>query len=218
MRVLFSHKLAALSKPRCGSTSLRRMLTPHMQTCDLKADTGDQIPPLHPHVTAPYLRQVLREWGHDADALTYIITIRHPVQLLWSYWKFFKPDAAGLYSFSKGWAGRAEMPFEEWILEGRLALNPNWLALAPQWISPRDLTPLNLESRAMRRDGSQAVDHIFKLEEPEALASFLSERLGGEVLPRHVNPSEDIAMPRLGDQALDRIRKMFPYESELYNL
>ena len=36
MRVLFSKRLVALSKPRCGSTSLRRMLDPMMNS-----DAGD---------------------------------------------------------------------------------------------------------------------------------------------------------------------------------
>lgn len=218
MRVLFHPKLVALSKPRCGSTSLRRMLTPLMRPGDLKADAGDEAPPLHPHITAPYLRKILNEWGHDAEALTYIITIRHPVSLLWSYWKFFKPDAAGLYSFSKGWAGKAEMPFEEWVLKGRLQINPKWLALAPDWISPTNLTPLNLESRAMRRDGTWAVDHIFKLEEPEKFSDFLTERLGVKVSTPHLNASESSPMPQLGSEALERVRKLFPYEAREYNI
>ena len=45
MRVLFKPGLAALSKPRCGSTSLRRMLTPHMQGGDIKCDRANDPPP-----------------------------------------------------------------------------------------------------------------------------------------------------------------------------
>lgn len=218
MRVLFEHGLVALSKPRCGSTSLRRMLAPHMEEGDIKCDRGDEAPPLHPHITAPYLRKVLSEKGYDSAALTYIITIRHPVELLWSYWKFFKPDSRGRYFFSKGWTGNETISFEEWIIDGELAMNRNWLALAPEWISPRNLSPLSLEARAMQRDGSWAVDRVFKLEEPDVLADFLSVRLGCEVAPRHVNASVNADMPRLGKHAMECIRKMFPYETNQYNV
>lgn len=222
MRVLFGPGLAALSKPRCGSTSLRRMLTPHMKDGDIKCDRGGVSPPFHPHITAPYLRKVLTERGHDAEALTYIITMRHPVDLLWSYWKFFKPDAAGLYSFSPGWSGAkdrpSEMDFETWVCEGRLGLNPDWLALAPAWISGKDLSPLNLESRIMDRSETILVDHVFRLEEPETLVAFFSELLGTEIPLRHANASEASDAPKVGDETMAHIRRMFPYESELYAL
>lgn len=110
------------------------------------------------------------------------------------------------------------MPYEDWVINGRLSMKPSWLALAPEWVSPRDLSTLSLEARAMNRDGSWAIDRIFKLEEIEVLADFLSERLGCEILHRHVNASVSADMPRLGKHAIECIRRMFPYETNEYNV
>lgn len=220
MRVLFSKGFAALSKPRCGSTSLRRMLDPLLDPAagDIAVNMGGERPPFHPHLTAPYLKQLLREAGHDADALEYIITVRHPVEMLWSYHKFFKPDLQSRYNFAPGWDASQPMGFERWLFEGRLGANPAWSALAPEWPSGRDLSHLSFEFCAMNRDGSLAVDEVFRIEEPQRLADWISEKVGRPVPVRHVNQSHEADLPPLGPEALARIRTMLPYESTLYGV
>lgn len=220
MRVLFSKGIAALSKPRCGSTSLRRMLDPLMDKAagDIAVNTGGEAPPYHPHITAPYLKQLLRARGHDPEALAWIVTVRHPAEMLWSYWKFFKPDVKSRYNFAPNWDEGARMPFETWLAEGRLRANPDWAALAPAWISSQDLSPLSFEFRATNRDGSLAVDHVFRIEEPEKLAGWIAEKTGEKVAVKHTNRSAEADMPALGTGALDRIRAMLPYESALYGV
>ena len=220
MRVLFSKGIAALSKPRCGSTSLRRMLDPLMDKAggDIAVNTGGAMPPFHPHITAPYLKQLLRERGHDPEALAWIITVRHPVEMLWSYWKFFKPDVKSRYNFAPKWDETAPMPFERWIAEGKLRANPDWAELAPEWISSDDLSPLSLEFRAMNRDGSLAVDEVFRIEEPERLAAWLEAKTGQKVAVKHTNRSREAALPAIGAEALARIRTLLPQESALYGV
>lgn len=216
MRVLFSSGLAAISKPRCGSSSLRRMLDPFMQPGDLRCDVGQPGAALHPHIPAPYLHKTLAEMGHDTGALTYFITIRHPAELLWSYWKFFRPDASGRYNFDPKWQDGATMAFEDWILRGKLGVKKDWLEFAPDWISREDLSPLSLEARAMNKDGSWAVDRVFQIEHPAELADWLSERFGHPVPVITTNQSYAAELPPIGEEAKAKIQLMLPEESRLY--
>lgn len=218
MRVLFSKGIVALSKPRCGSTSLRRMLDPLMAPGDIAVNSAGQLPPFHPHITAPYLRHVLRAQGHDPGRLTFIITVRQPLDMLWSYYKFFRPDGQSRYNFDPKWDESTPMPFEEWVMTGYLGANRKWLARAPDWISPNDLSPLSLEFRAMNRKGRLGVAQVFRIEEPEHLAAWLSARTGQEIKPQHVNRSRAGDRPPVGLEVLAKIRQMLPYESGLYGL
>jgi hypothetical protein len=220
VRAILSRKLVAISKPRCGSTSVRRMLDRFVDPAkgDIAVDRAGTVPGLHPHITAPALRQVLAERGVDLAGVTFIVTIRHPVHLLWSYYKHFRPDAESRYSFSDHWAGSIGMSFEDWILRGRLYTNPEWAALAPAWISARDLSTLSLEYRAMTRDGALAVDKVFELERLDDMAAWLAGYLGAKVRSRHVNTSTAGPPPPLGTVCLERVRAMFPYEAAHYGV
>jgi len=220
MRVLFSKGLVAISKPRCGSTSVRRMLDPFIdrELGDLAINMAGEHPPFHPHITAPYLQQLLQERDERAAQLTYFTTIRHPVRMLESYYKFFQPDELSRYNFAPNWDGQTQMSFENWILQGRVGMHPGWQALAPGWISTQDLSPLSLEAHAAHADGSMAIPHVFLLEEPDKLREWLSERLGQDLKVQHVNQSSDATLPSLGSESLEKIRQIMPTESRLYGI
>jgi len=220
MRVLRSRGIVAIAKPRCGSTSVRRMLDPFIDVAagDLAVDVAGEQPPFHPHISAPYLREILAARFDDADRLEYFITVRHPHDMLWSYYQFFRPDSQCRYNFQAGWSASDPIDFETWVCEGHLDANPNLLRLGPDWISPTDLSPLTLEARARRRDGSLAVDHIFPIEEMGQFTAWRSNKLGEDVSPKHVNQSNAADRPRLGEAAQTRIRQVFAEESEIYGL
>lgn len=184
---------------------------------DIAVNIGGEHPPFHPHITAPYLQELLQNRA-GAGTLSYFITIRHPVAMLESYFKFFQPDQKSRYNFSPNWSGHTGMSFEEWVLHGKVGMNPNWKRLAPKHISMENLSPLSLEAHAFHADSSQAVDHIFMLEEPEKIRSWLSEKLQKDIPLQHVNQSKGPQTTRLGREALDKIRGMMPLESQLYNL
>lgn len=217
--MLFSKGIAAISKPRCGSTSVRRMLDPFVnsETGDIAVNMAGEQPPFHPHITAPYLQELLREKEHNST-LAYFITIRHPVEMLASYFKFFQPDRQSRYNFSPGWDGQSGMTFEEWVLFGKVGMNPNWKRLAPIHISMDNLSPLSLEAHAFHTNGSQVVKHVFMLEEPEKIRSWLSEKLQHDVGLQHVNQSKGVEASNLGHEALEKVKTMMPLESQLYNL
>jgi len=215
MRLLLSRNFAALSKPRCGSTSLRRAVGPHMDRSkgDFAVDEGGERPPFHPHITAPYLLDLVAPARPDL-----IVTMRHPVDLLWSYYSFFQPDAQGRYNFHPRWTGPGGPDFETSVLTGRVGMNPEWRKRAPGGITPSDLSPLSLEAQACGPDG-RLLAHAFPVERPAALERWLSARLETEVTLGRWNPSgAGSAAPALGGKAMRRLRRMFAIEAGYYGL
>lgn len=184
----------------------------------MAVDLAGELPPFHPHMTAPHIEEILAGRSLAPDALDFFITIRNPLDMLWSYYKFFKPDIRSRYNFQQGWDSANLIDFERWVCEGRLGALPSWLRLGPAWISQNNLSPLTLEAFVLRRDGSSAVEHIFQLEEATRLLDWLSEKLQRSVSLRHENISIPLKKPLLGTQALDKIRNTFAMESEIYNL
>jgi hypothetical protein len=220
VRVLFSQGLISISKPRCGSTSVRRILDRLVDKSkgDIAVDVAGQRPPYHPHHSAPYLKQLLMADGYDIAGMTTVIITRNPVDMLWSYFNYFKPDSAGRYNYNTDWNNSDLMPFEDWVLYGRVGMNNGALQLAPDWISTTDLTPLNLEAHIDTRDGRREVDLIFRLEEIQTFIDWLAERTGAAIAQRHVNHSNSSEMPVLRENATNKIRQMFPLECEMYGV
>jgi hypothetical protein len=214
MRVLLSRGFAALSKPRCGSTSLRRVLDPFIDPAagDFAVGRAGQRPPFHPHITGPALRHLLNK-----PDLELMITARHPVEMLWSYYKFFQPDRRGRYNFHPDWSGSVGPDFETWVIRGRVGMNPLWKSLAPGHVSGADLSSLSLDAHAMDRDG-QLIARVFPVEEPARLEGWLSDRLGMEVTLPNLNSSSGEPSPSIGSEAKARIREMFRWESVHYSL
>ena len=221
MRVLFSQKLIIISKPRCGSTSLRRMLDQMLDPSqgDFAVDVAGQNPPYHPHLSAPYLKQLLRADGHDVTIMTTIIVTRHPVQMLWSYYKFFQPDARSSYNYSPECDASTRIGFQDWVLTGSVGMEAGVMALAPTWVTECDLSPLSLEAHADSLAGTREVDGVFRIEAPLDLTNWLHQRTGRAFQMAHENNSTDREkMPLLNGTALQKIRAMFPEESGLYRI
>jgi hypothetical protein len=220
MRVLFSHGLIAVSKPRCGSTSVREILDDLVDRSrgDIVVDLAEENPPFHPHLSAPRLKQVLVQKGYDISGMTTFIMTRNPVDMLWSYFHFFAPDERGFYNYDRGWNPAALMTFERWVMRGWIGMEIGSSTLAPEWISTKNLSPLNLEAHIETRDGRTEVDHVFLLEEIDKFAAWLANHTRREVAVRHVNASHHGALPKIGSGMRDRIVGMFPRESKIYAL
>ena len=97
-------------------------------------------------------------------------------------------------------------------------MNANWDRLSPEFVSPSDLSPLSLEAHAMNSDGSFAVDHIFRIEEPQRIVDWVSNKTGKPVQLPRTNASDARSNPTIGTEALNKIRIMMPLESEMYAL
>ncbi len=220
MRVLFSQGLIAISKPRCGSTSVRRILDRlvDVEKGDIAVDVAGQRPPYHPHHTAPFLKKILRQEGYNIDKMTTFIFTRHPLEMLWSYFNYFKPDKSSRYSYNSDWSSSDLMDFEDWIFRGRIGLHSGALALAPNWVNTSDLTPLSLEAHIETRDGGREVDLIFRVEAIDQFMTWLNERTGQQLATRHVNGSGASSLPAISPASLQKVRQMFPMECEMYSV
>ena len=220
MRVLLSHQLVAISKPRCGSTSTRLMLRRWQDPSagDIVVDTSEQNPPFHPHITAPYLSDLLQERGVDMESMESFICIRHPINMLWSYWNFFMPDEKSAYNFSPNWDQSSRLPFEKWVNEGHVGMQKNWKIRAPDWISEKNLSPLSLEAHIEDRLGQRKVKKVFKLEELDVMVEWVSKIVGTRTNYPHLNAGSALKPPKLSSDTRAYIRSMFPSESEIYSI
>ncbi len=218
MRVLFSRGLIAISKPRCGSTSVRQVLDRLVDPSkgDIAVNMANQHPPYHPHLSAPHLKFLLTQDGHDISKMKTFVITRNPLDMLWSYFNFFVPDSFGQYNYSAKWTSTSTISFENWVLNGRVGMSTTANAFAPKWISTRNLSPLSLEAHIEDRNGKIHADKIFMLENIEEFVAWLSEQTGTDIEMRHVNKSTRGILPKFGTDLIDRVRKMFPKESELY--
>ncbi|WP_146636271.1 hypothetical protein [Nioella nitratireducens] len=185
---------------------------------DFGINVAGENPPFHPHITAPYLMKVMQERGLLDQSLKYFIVIRNPINMLASYYKFFQPDENFRYNYDPDWGGRIGIGFDEWVANGRVGMNEKWKELAPNFISTENLSTLSLEAHAMSSDSRTVVDNIFLIEESESIVNWVGEKTGESVVMPQVNKSEEMEVPKIGNEALDCVRKMMPLESALYNL
>lgn len=222
MRVLFSRKLAFVAKPRCASTSVRRFLTKHIDQNaeDFGIDVAGERKYFHPHMTAPYIRDLLSKYySEKASALEYFIVIRRPYEMLESYYKYFQPDENSNYNYSPNYSS-GRMLFEDWIMNGKVGTNPEWHRRGPKWISCTNLTPLTLEAHICNTENQPTVKNIFLIEEKAKLERFLSDKFSINVNLPHINQSSNqICIDRaLSNEAKSRVKMLFPLESSIYNL
>ncbi|MFY2823581.1 hypothetical protein [Ruegeria sp. MALMAid1280] len=105
------------------------------------------------------------------------MTTRNPVDLLRSYYRYFKPDAECRYNIAPDWDGTTAMELEDWVQNGNMGVKDSWKELAPSCISTQNLSPLRLETHSIDRAGVNHIDHLFWLENVNELIDWLSDRL-----------------------------------------
>ena len=227
MRVIFEKNLVFISKPRCGSTSVRRVLTkfirknyPKSDSNDLIVNKGGREDKLHPHINAPYLRELLKvKYKEKANNLKYFTVTRNPIEMLRSYYSFFKPDINSHYIYSKKYNGE-RISFLDWLSKrnGGGNAGSKRRKFAPSWISQKNFSTLSLEAFGFDKNNNNTLDHTFLIEEPKTLEYFLSNKLGEKISLPKINASEKTALKKIPDHILDLIKEQFPTESVLYNL
>lgn len=220
MRVLFSKKLIFVAKPRCASTSVRRALDSlvNEKAGDISVDIAGQKPPYHPHLSAPYIKELLQMDGHDISGMETIIVTRNPIAMLWSYFNFFQPDTSNRYNYQNDWEKDSLMQFIPWLINGRVGMHPRMNELSPKWVSTDDFSPLSLEAHIMDRNSNQCVDHIFFAEKLQDLAEYLFVKTSTKIVLPKLNSSQADIIPSIPDIAKNRIRKCFPLESKIYSI
>lgn len=216
MRILHSRKLIFVSKPRCGSTSVRQFLTARMQAGDEKCDYAGEVKGLHPHMTAPAIHGYLRKKGVDiSDYRTFTVT-RKPPEMLWSYFKFFQPDTRSRYIFSPRYDPDSPARFENWLMTGRVGLDPLWRRRVPSFVNSSDLSPLSLEAHICNQHDECVADRYFHLEHLDECARWLEDVLQEPVSFPSKNKSSATMVPWLNSASLARLKVLFPMEMEFW--
>lgn len=187
---------------------------------DFAVNVPTDKPGYHPHITLPYLKKRIAEDYGQKTEITYFIVIRNPVDMLWSYFNYFKPDQNSKYNYNQDWDPSALVRFEDWIENGRVGMNPSWKDLAPDFINTSNLSPLSLEAHIYNNNNKPEECIIIKLEETAKYIQIFSTLLGSNPKSKmlHVNQSDQHVSPRLSEDLLSRVRLMFPAESDLYNI
>lgn len=220
MRVLFSKKLIFISKPRCGSTSVRRLLNKYInpELNDFAVDMAGQKPAYHPHITAPCLiNQLSAEFNTDLSDFKIFTITRNPLEMLMSYYRFFKPDVNGRYNYQIGHVDKIES-FNKWLLTGRIGMAPDWQKNAPDFVNQNDFSPLSLEAHICNKSNQNCVTDFFRIEDSASITNWLSEILSDKISLPRVNKSDLEQDLIITDEARCRIRKCFPMEQQLYSL
>ena len=119
MRISHKFRFVFISKPRCGSTSIRRMLDPFSDIF------GTPFFRYHYHTTAYELKLHFKKMGWNWDEYFIFTTIRNPWDMMVSYYTFFKPDVNFIYNYEKERSGIKYQEnnlssFENWVLHGML--------------------------------------------------------------------------------------------------
>jgi hypothetical protein len=199
VRVIHKSRLVFLSNPRCGSTSVRRVLDPFS---DVKS--GKQ-PPLKNHMNAAALKSYFDSMGWIWTDYTSFTTIRNPWSRVVSCYSY------GTNTSNSVWRKRVESAagdFEEFVR--RL---PNYNVTAHQ-------RTLRVEDFAFSADdGKQLVDRIFRVEDLDrTLPPFLA-RFGIQIkgVP-HINTTEHASYRALfTEESKERVREFFAKDIALGN-
>lgn len=122
MRILQKQKILWISKPKTGSTSVRKMLDRFSSI----RSTGEK--PFHHHATYPELRAAFAERDWNIDEYQVFICDRNPWALVASLWKYAKTNAKYQHHWEKGYdASSPLLGFAEF-----LALPRTW-----KWLRDR---------------------------------------------------------------------------------
>lgn len=217
MRILHSKKIIFISKPRCGSTSLRRLLDSISEPGDLKVDFAGQYAGLHPHMTAQSIINYLDSLGISHQEYKFFTVARAPLEMLWSYYNFFKPDNRCNYNYSDQYDGLNLMSFSHWLNFGKVNLVRNYNPFFEKFINPNDLSPLSLNAHVCDEKGNIIVDKVLKIENQEGIVSWLENASGTSGLNLlKSNSSKSSDMPHVNDEILSRLKKQLPLDFSIY--
>jgi hypothetical protein len=165
MRISHTFKFAFLSNPKCGSTTIRRILD---KFCDVKDIPGNP-PPYHPHTNALEIQNLFRKEGWKFSDYWIFTTIRNPWARMVSYYHYGRWDK----DFRPFWDNRYDEKsklsnsFQDWIVKWREWQVPNWM-----------LNRQPLEKFCCDLDGNLLVNQIIPIEYIDIELPLLLSRLG----------------------------------------
>lgn len=147
MRISHKHKFIWISKPKTGSTSFRKLLTPYSDIWKSREK------PFHDHITLRELKVIFADKGWDFDSYHKVVACRNPWNLILSLYAYGRMDVNGKYFFTKS---------EDYEPDNLMSFS-DYMSLDRVWnfFAKRQ----TLETYAKDENGEVLADFIFSPEE-----------------------------------------------------
>jgi len=197
MRISHKHKFIYLSKARCASTSIRKLLD---QYSDI---TSEATGPYYHHTTARDLKAHFQKMGWDWDSYYKFITIRNPWDLIVSFYHFGKPDVNNLSFFDDGKKG--------------IKYNPENLISFDDHLKKLNLVWFTLDNFILDENNQSLVDYIIKVEDIDNGIKNVSTRLGLQItdIPKVNTTYHKNYRQYYNEETKNKIAKIFWYDIQV---
>ena len=206
MKLSIRHKFCFLCIPKCGSTSVERAITPY---CETKLGGDASLKHLGVAKFERHIRPLLKRVDPDRKIETFCI-MREPFDRLKSWYQYRSRPALANADNPRHYKFTGAISFAEFV-EGYLEGNQKeTVGIGSQW---------NFVTIA---DGSIGINRIFRLDQMDSVAAYLSEKVGEEVLIPVANQSvtgkkkSDPAEFHLPDALMARLRNRLAKDYALY--
>ncbi|USI28216.1 hypothetical protein ACD631_17905 [Alteromonas macleodii] len=156
--------------------------------------------------------------GKNVSQYSFFTVTRHPIEMLWSYYKYFQPDENCFYNFNPQHNPSNLMQFEYWLQKGHVGVGKYWKDFVPSFVTGEDFSSLSLEAHICNAENKVDVDKVFYLEELGDIRLWLSEFFDVEINIPSVNNSDNRRAPLISKEILDILRPQFPLEFRHYNI
>jgi hypothetical protein len=170
MRISHRYKFVFISKPRCASTTVRKLLDPFSDI------VSSQSHPYHHHTTASRLKAHFAEIGWDWERYFKFITLRNPWTMLVSLYHFGLPDTNGKYFWQRYLPEIEEKGYSP--LQQRI---PENLIPFSAWLFEYDFTIYTLNYYINDSHGHSLVDTIIPYEKLSTELPKIAAELGFSV-------------------------------------
>jgi len=168
-------------------------------------------------MSAPAVANYLKSKGIDIGEYQVFTITRNPVEMLWSYYNYFRPDINSNYNYSPKYKSAQLSDFEYWLEHGHVGIGL-WRKYCPEYITDTNFTPLSLEAHANDHKNNNLINKVFKLEELSECQLWLEKHLGMSVDIGLHNGCKSTKTPVVSLDRLNKLKQNFKHESSLYNL
>jgi Sulfotransferase family len=165
MQLSTRHRFAFLCIPKCGSTSVEKAIAPHCKT------TLSGHPSLK-HVNARKYHRHILPLLHKVEAEGHIETfciMREPIERIYSWYHYQSRQALSKPGHPGHSRYTGDVTFETFVGNYLSDDRPDYAAIGTQY------------GFISLPDGSIGVDRLFRLDQMEAVAAYLSQKIGQEI-------------------------------------
>lgn len=213
MRISHRHRFVFISKPKCATTSMRKLLDPYSDVF-----SGEKYP-FHHHAKAFELKMHFDEVGWQWDEYFRFMTIRNPWAMVVSWFTYAKPDRNGHYWYQPNLYDPSElMSFDDWVTSPRTYHRFRWEdGELKERVWRNDFSGITAEEYALDRDGDRLVDRILRSEHLEEELPEICERIGIPYQPPETLNTTQHRPYReyYNDRSRQYVASQFEYDIEL---